>query len=191
MSKKICAVDIKRLWHGDILSGASAYTAGTLAPQIKAWLASAKEIKNVHQDTWSLEEDEPSQDSFKNQLTGRVYRKGRKESGDVKINFTIGQYDYELKQEFLGGEVITDKDKNAVGWHRPVESVEISKAFLALTIDDQYCFFPCSSVIGSEKDADKAIGIGVIATAVEHPDNSELPLQCWYDKSAIDSATTA
>ena len=191
MSKKICAVDIKKLWCGDILSGIDTYTSGTLAAKIKSWMANATEIKNIHQETWSLEEDEPSQDSFKNQLTGRVYRKGRKESGDVKINFTIGQYDYLLKQEFLGGEVITDSAKNAIGWHRPVESVEISKGFLALTIDDQYCFFPCASVIGSEKDADKAIGIGVVATAIEHPDNSELPLQCWYDKEAIDSVAAA
>lgn len=194
MSKKICAVDIKKLWHGAVLPAPANYAeGGSLAASIKSWLglATTKEIKNIHQDTWTLEEDDPSQESYKNQLTGRVYRQGRKEMGDVKINFTIGKYDYELKKEFLGGTLIKDgtgENAEVVGWHRSADGEEISKAFLALTVDDQYCFFPCASVMGSEKDTDKAVGVGVVATATEHPESEALPIECWYDKSAVDNA---
>lgn len=194
-NKQVCAVDIKKLWVGDVLgtqtAEATAITTmlkdyatkdtASMKEAIVEWLKKADEIKNIHQDTWSLEEAEASQDSYRNQLNQQIYRFGRKQNGDLTVKFTIGQYDYARKQEFLGGKVIKDTTGNAVGWERPSSPVEIKKAFLAQTIDDQFCFIPYASIIANETDADKAVGIGVQGTAQEHPEYSGLPIQGWYD----------
>ena len=76
-------------------------TGALLAALLKD--AATKEVKNIHQDTWTIEESESSQDGYRNQLTGSIYRMGTKTMGDVTFNWTIGQYDYATKVEFLGG----------------------------------------------------------------------------------------
>lgn len=96
-SNQISAVSIKRLWYTEPIE---------TPPTYNALMANVTKVENVHQDTWTLEESEPSQDSYKNQLTGLVYRMGRKEMGDITANFTIGRYDYFLKYAFMGGKVI-------------------------------------------------------------------------------------
>lgn len=95
-SNQISAVSIKRLWYCDPIE---------VSPTKDNLMGEVTKVENVHQDTWTLEESEPSQDSYKNQLTGLVYRMGRKEMGEITANFTIGRYDYVLKQSFMGGLV--------------------------------------------------------------------------------------
>lgn len=140
--------------------------------------AETKEVKNIHQDTWTLEESEPSQDSYRNQLTGSVYRMGNKTMGDVTANFTIGQYDYNLKAEFLGGTA-TDKS-----WKRARGIVEIKKCLIALTEDDQYCVMPNANINGHEANTDGAIGIAIVGTAME-PENENISSEYWFDKSEV------
>ena len=95
----ISAVDIKKLWYANI-----ELVTGPLTPaMLKTILESATEVTNVHQDTWSIEEAEASQDSFVNQLTGQIYRMGAKTMGAVTYNWTIGQYDFQSKADLLGG----------------------------------------------------------------------------------------
>lgn len=174
--KSVSAVDIQRLWYTDI----TAITEDLTGAILKTILASAKEVTNIHQDTWTIEEGEPSQDSYKNQLTGATYRMGAKTMGDVTFNWTIGQYDYATKAEFMGGTA-TDGS-----WKRKRGAVVVEKALIALTEDDQYCVLPKANITAREAQTDGAIGIAVVGTMME-PDITTVAPEYWFDKSEVDS----
>lgn len=132
----------------------------------------------MHQDTWTLEESEAQQDGYRNQLTGSIYRMGTKTMGEVTINFTIGKYDYFTKAEFLGGTA------TATSWKRARGIVEIHKALVALTEDNQYCVLPFANISGREANTDGAIGVGVLGTMME-PDNDAIAPEYWFDISEV------
>lgn len=167
---------IKRLYHCEPSKVTADLTGSALAALLSD--ADTKEIKNVHQDTWTFEESEASQDSYRNQLTGAVYRMGTKTLGDVAINFTIGQYDYATKAEFLGGTA-TDTT-----WKRARGVVEIYKCLIGLTEDNQYVVLPKASISGREASTDGAVGLGVVGTALE-PDNEAISSEYWFDSSVV------
>lgn len=176
--KKISAVDIKRLWHAPTSAVTTDLTGATLATLLQA--ATTKEVKNIHQDTWSIEESEPSQDSYKNQLTGATYRRGSKDMGEVTFNWTIGRYDYAEKAEFMGGTA-TDGS-----WKRARGIVEVKKCLIALTEDDQYCVLPNADITAREANTDGAIGIAVVGTMME-PEKEEIMPEYWFDSSEVNS----
>ena len=179
---QVSAVDIKRLWYADEDAVSTDLTGVALYALVKDDGA-ATEINNVHQDTWTVEEAESTQDSFKNQLTGSTYRMGAKSMGDVTFNFTIGRYDYATKKELMGGEVInTDK-----GWKRSRGIVEVKKCMIALTEDDQYCVLPYANIVAREANTDGAVGIAVIATMLEPLNEAVMP-EYWFDKSEVKQA---
>ena len=175
-------VNIKKLWHVDAKDFAEALKdADDLTGSILKTILSAgttKEVTNIHQDTWTIEEGEPSQDSYKNQLTGATYRMGAKQMGDVTFNWTIGQYDYATKAEFMGG---TGAEKR---WKRERGAVVKEKALIALTEDDQYCVLPKANITAREAQTDGAIGIAVVGTMME-PDNVKISPEYWFDKSEV------
>lgn len=175
---QISAIDIKKLWYAET-SAVTADLTGTLLSTI---LESAKEITNVHQDTWTIDESEPTQDSYRNQLTGNIYRFGAKQMGEVTFNFTIGRYDYVTKKDLLGGDVI-NVDK---GWKRARGAVEIKKCLIALTEDDQYCVLPYANVVAREASTDGAVGLAVIGTAME-PETETIMPEYWFDASEVTS----
>lgn len=175
---QISAIDIKKLWYAET----SAVTADLTGALLSTILESAKEITNVHQDTWTIDESEPTQDSYRNQLTGNIYRFGAKQMGEVTFNFTIGRYDYVTKKDLLGGDVInTDK-----GWKRARGAVEIKKCLIALTEDDQYCVLPYANVVAREASTDGAVGLSVIGTAME-PETETIMPEYWFDASEVTS----
>ena len=163
--KKFSAVSIKKLWYTDVLTDAP--TSG------EALTASATEIENVHQDTWQIEESEPSQDSYRNQLTGSIYRMGEKTMGEVTFNFTIGRYDFKTKAALMGGTF------TETSWARPRGIVEIKKCLIALTQDDVYCVLPAANLTAREANTDGAVGIGVVGTMLE-PDNTAIMPEYWF-----------
>ena len=169
----ITAVGIKRLLYVDI-SEIKVHLTGTA---LKAIIAKAKPIKNVHQDTWSVEESEASTTPYKNQLSGGTYRM-EKDMGDVSMAFTIGQYDYPTKAELLGGTA------TATSWSRPRGVVDIYKCLIAQTKDDQWVVFPKAQVMARESNTDKAIGLAVKGIALE-PDNVEVMPEYWFDDSEV------
>lgn len=173
---QISAIDIKKLWYAET-SAVTADLTGTLLSTI---LESAKEITNVHQDTWTIDESEPTQDSYRNQLTGNIYRFGSKQMGDVTFNFTIGRYDYVTKKDLLGGDVI-NVDK---GWKRARGAVDIKKCLIALTEDDQYCVLPYANVVAREASTDGAVGLAVIGTAME-PETETIMPEYWFDAGEV------
>lgn len=171
-TKQITAVDIKQLWYAEPLTEALTGTA------LKTLLGTAKEIQNVHQDTWSIEEDEASQESYKNQLTGATYRMGAKTMGDVRYNFTLGRYDYALKAEFMGG---TGGDTS---WARARGIVDVKKCLIALTEDDQYAVLPCAAISARQANTDGAVGIAVVGTMLE-PENEAVMPEYWFDATEV------
>ncbi len=176
-SKKITAVNIKKLWYGDI----SAITADMTGVLLYTLLQgeTLKEVSNIHQDTWTFEESEASRTNYKNQLTGQTYRSD-KEMGDVVVNFTIGEYDYPTKKDLMGGEVInTDK-----GWKRTRGKVKIEKCIVFMTDDDQYCVIPRTDIGARESTTDKAIGIPVSAVELEPKDIAISP-EYWFDAEEV------
>lgn len=176
---KVSAIDIQRLWYAPY-SGITADLTGTaLYTLLQA--NTTKEIENVHQDTWSIEEDEPSQDSYKNQLTGSTYRMGAKTMGDVKFNFTLGRYDFKTKADFMGG---TGTDTS---WKRARGIVDIKLCLIALTEDNVYCVLPYANVTGREANTDGAVGISVVGTMLE-PENEAVMPEYWFDASEVKSA---
>lgn len=138
------------------------------------------EVINVHQDTWTFEEGEPSQDSYKNQLTGAVYRMGTKTMGDSTFNFTIGQYDFNTKKELMGGEVGSD----GKSWNRARGIVEIYKGIIALTEDDVYIVAPYTSISARHANTDGAVGVSVTATEME-PKNEAVSPEYWFLASEV------
>lgn len=178
-NKQLSAIDIKKLWYCDPSLVTGDLTGTMLYTIINN--DECKQVKNVHQDTWSLDEGEPSQDSFKNQLTGSTYRMGDKTMGDVTFNWTIGRYDYATKADLLGGTA------TATSWKRARGVVEIKKCLIALTEDDQYCVLPYANVNARESNTDKAIGLAVVGTMME-PDNEEVMPEYWFDSSEVKAA---
>lgn len=175
-NKQVSAVDIKRLWYADVSEITTDLTGSSLATLLAA--ETTKEIKNVHQDTWSIEETDPSQDSYRNQLTGSVYRMGTKTMGEVTFNFTLGRYDYPTKAAFMGG------DGTATSWKRARGITEIKKCLIALTEDDQYCVLPNANINGREANTDGAIGIAIVGTMME-PENEAIAPEYWFDSSEV------
>lgn len=186
---QLSAVDIKRLWYADVeaitedLTGALLYTLLNGEDTVT-------EIENVHQETWSIDEAEPTQDSYKNQLTGATYRMGAKTMGDLTFNWTIGRYDYATKAALMGGSTIkgtTPNQASDMGWKRARGVVEVKKCLIALTEDDQYCVLPYANVTAREANTDGAIGIAVTGTMLE-PLNKAISPEYWFDASEVKSA---
>lgn len=177
MAEQISAIDIKKVWYCET----SSITAKVTAASLKTLLTSATEVVNIHQDTWSLEEAESSQDSYKNQLTGSIYRQSKKTMGDITLSFTIGQYDYKLKEELMGGTA-TD-----TSWERQRGPVYIYKTIIALTTDGVYIVFPYCSINVCEAATDGALGLSVTATIME-PKSDSISMEYWLDADEVDAA---
>lgn len=173
MGKTFSAVNIKKLWYGDTSKITAKVTGTTLFPLLSQFT----EVKNVHQDTWTLEEAEASKTNYKNQLTGLTYRSD-KEMGDIAMNFTLGEYDYSTKADLLGGTA-TD-----TSWERAKGKVTIEKALVALTEDDQYIVVPRADIAAREATTDKAIGLPVVGTELEPTVDGVAP-EYWFDASVV------
>lgn len=187
--EKVSAIDIKQLFYCDEIS------APLTPASLKALLKTAKEIDNVHQDTWQIEEGEASQDSYRNQLTGNVYRMSKRQMGDLTVAFTIGQYDYMTKAAIMGGKALkadgseaTTAD-DAIGWERAIGVVELYKTLIALTYDDVYVVIPRAQLGSREASTDGAIGLAVSGTMMEPlAKTSGVSSEYWYSKKTVDAA---
>ena len=161
----ISAVGIKRIMYADTSVVNKDITADFAKTLIKAAITAKAEVKNVHGETWSIEESEASVTPYKNQLTGQAYRYDTT-PGELTPTFSIGQYDYETKAALMGGEAVkkggsgADKD-NIVGWKRSNDKVVIKKALFCLTEDDVWFIFPNCQIVTREANTDKAIALAV------------------------------
>lgn len=178
----ITATGIKRILYAETSVVTTDLTGAALKTIIAAAVTEKHEILNVHGETWTLEEAEASITNYKNQLTGQNYRSDTV-PGDIKANFTIGQYDYQTKADLMGGDVIL-KNETAVGWKRASGIVEKKKCLIFLTKDDQWCVFPNGYLTAREANTDKAIGLAVSATAMEHT-AAGVRSEYWFENSEV------
>lgn len=171
-------IGIKKIWYGPVI--AASVTPTTL----KAWLATAKEVKNSHQDTWGYTEDDPTITDYVNELTGKVYYKDVTAKGAKTIAFTMGEYAFEDKKELQGGELVKDGEA-VVGWHEPDNAEAINKAIVGMTKTGNYVVFTNASVIAKGNFVEKNIGLGVSAVAMENP-NTGVAGEYWFDGEKVD-----
>lgn len=182
---KISAIGIKGLFYGKVIDAvAVAYDetnedneTGLSPAELKAWLATAKKVKNVHQDTWNYEEGEATITKYKNQLTKTAYRQSV-EPGDASIKFSIGQYDFDVKKDFKGG-VATENKHAAAKTYNPKDMT-----IAALTEDDVYIVFTKAGVTANDISTDGAIALAVTASPME-PD-IEIESVAWISKASVD-----
>ena len=155
-------IGIKKLWYADPLT--TEPTQGSIAQLI----ATATEVKNVHQDTWGYSQDDPDVTDYINELTGKPYYRDKVDEGNKTINFTMGEYDYATKKDLQGGTVIMDgTPSTAVGWKAPTTPEFVYKTIIALTKTGTYIVFTNASIVGKGDQQQKAVGLGVTAVAME------------------------
>lgn len=174
-------IGIKQIWYGEVIS--TDLTATTL----KTWLSTATEVKNSHQDTWGYTQDDPTITNYINELTGKPYYRDVTDEGAKTIAFTMGEYAYEDKAELQGGTVIKS-DSNAIGWKAPEHPGLVYKAVVAKTKTGNYVAFTNAGVVGKSNMAEKNIGLGVSAVAMDNPNDGVMD-EYWFDGSAVDAVT--
>lgn len=172
-------IGIKKIWHGAVI--AAAVTPTTL----KAWLATATEVKNSHQDTWGYTEDDPTVTEYINELTGKVYYRDVTAKGAKTIAFTMGEYSFEDKAALQGGETIKEGE-NVVGWKEPETAEIINKAVVGMTKTGNYVVFTNASVVGKGNFVEKNIGLGVTAVAMENSTKG-VAGEYWFDGESVDA----
>lgn len=175
-------IGIKQIWYGDAI--ATPLTTATL----KTWLASATEVKNSHQDTFQYTQDDPSITDYINELTGKPYFREITDEGAKTIAFTIGEYDFATKAELQGGSVVKDGD-NIVGWEAPDTPELLYKAIVGKTKTGNYVAFTNAGVVGKTNMAEKNMGLGVTAVAMDNP-NEGVKDEYWFDGESVDKATS-
>lgn len=179
MAKK-SFIGIKRLWYTDVLT--SAPTQSTISDII----ASAKEVQNIHEGTWSYTQDDPEVTEYINELTGKPYYRDRISDGSKTINFTIGEYEYEDKAALQGGEVIMSSE-TPIGWASSGSLKNIEKAIIAMTKTGRYIIFTSAIIVGKVDTQEKNLGLGVSAVATENPNSttvSPIEAEYWFDPLA-------
>lgn len=171
--RKVSAIKIRDLRYADVLSAAP--TLADVATGFKA----ASKIENSHQQTFTYEEDSATVTQYKNELTNKTYRSDV-EAGEKRINFTIGQYDFDLKAALQGG-TSGDSGKSYVSG----ESTELRyKAFYALTQDNVLIVFPRANIVANNASTDNAIGIAV--SAVPEEVSGVTSDEYWFDAEGLD-----
>lgn len=188
-------IGIKRLWYADPMAvvPTQAIVNSVLAAQPDASLVNLKEVKNVHQDTWGYQQGDPEVTDYINELTGKSYYRDKQDEGEKTINFTMGEYAYEDKAALQGGKVVNavghdvanlpdgDTDTTPAGWAAPTTPAFVNKTIIALTKTDTFVCFTNASIVGKGDQQQKAIGLGVVAVAMES-ETDGLSDEYWWNK---------
>ena len=97
--------------------------------------------------------------------------------GEVKINFTIGEYDYATKADLQGGKA-TEKNWER-GKYKPIHKCVIGK-----TKDGVYVVFPKAAINARGSNTDKAVGLAVSAVPLSTGVDG-LASEKWFDESEV------
>lgn len=184
----ISMIGIKKLYYGTAFAAAPAapYVEGTAgsgysASEIKAKIAAATEITNIHGDLWNYEEAMNTVTPYSNKLTDEVYRSSYAK-GSKKMSFTIGQYEFVLKAALQGGTAST-----TVKYTGPASAAPVYKSMIALTDDDIYIVFPKSGINVGGVTTDDAVGLKCEAIQMEG-DVAGMDPFLYITKTAVDAA---
>lgn len=151
-------IGIKRIWYGNPID--TTMTSETL----KTWLATATEVKNSHQDTWSYTQDDPSVTDYINELTGKPYYRDMTDSGNKTITFTLGVYSFEDRVALMGGTIVGENE----GWASPETPELIYKGVVGQTKTGNYIVFTNAGIVAKTNTVEKNLGLGVTAIAMDN-----------------------
>lgn len=172
-------IGIKQIWYGDVFS--AAVTTATL----KTWLKKATEVKNSHQDTFQYTQDDPSVTDYINELTGKPYYRDITSEGNKTIAFTIGEYAFKDKVALQGGKLVGAGEGD--GWEAPDNPELIYKGIVAKTKTGHYVVFTYAGIVGKTTMAEKNMGLGVSAVAMDNPTDA-VKDEYWFDGAKVDAA---
>ena len=172
-------IGIKQIWYGNVFS--AAVTTATL----KEWLRAANEVKNSHQDTFQYTQDDPSVTDYINELTGKPYYRDITSEGNKTIAFTIGEYAFNDKVELQGGRLVGSED-GGDGWEAPDNPELIYKGIVAKTKTGHYVVFTYAGIVGKTTMAEKNMGLGVSAVAMDNPTDA-VKDEYWFDGAKVDA----
>lgn len=120
---------------------------------IKGITVGGTAVTNVHSDTWTYEQDDPSTKDLVNQLTGKPYYIDKENEGQKVITFTIGIWDDALYAKY---------NKTEVQY----------AAVVATTKTGGTITFPNAAIIAKANQVDGNIGLQIKAIACEPKDGS-------------------
>lgn len=179
-------IGVKKVWYGDVF-----VTQPTLAT-LKTWLgaASTTAVKNCHNGTFSYDEADGSETEYKNEFTGETYEIDVTEKGKRTIAWNSGQYTYEDMAALMGGEVVKD-GTSVVGWKAPTETgTTINKGVVAQTKGGNFVVFTNAQINAKTTMAEKAMGLGVTATALSN-DIPGIASEYRFNGKSFESATAS
>lgn len=153
-------IGLKRVWYGGPLE--TAPTKATLANIIKGMT----EVKNVHEGTWSYNQDDPSITDYINALTGQPYYRDITNAGNKTIAFTMGEYEFEDLVALSGGKVIKE-DGTTVGWEAANAPQLFYNAVVAQTKTGNFIIFSNAGIIAKTNAVEQNLGLGVSAVAMD------------------------
>lgn len=151
-------IGLKRLWYGDVISTAVSKTS------FEAWLKTAKEIKNVHEETWKYSQEDSTEEEYINELDGEAYYVDETKKGKKTIEFTIGEWEVDDRVALAGGT------KDELGWVPPKETQNINKAFCGMTRNGNFILITKGKVVAKDNTQKKNIGLGIKVTALSNGD---------------------
>ena len=163
-------IGLKRLWYGEV------FTEAVTKTSLETWLGTAKEIKNVHEETWKYTQEDPTEDEYTNELDGQTYYVDEIKKGKKTIEFTIGVWEVDDRVALAGGT------KDELGWNPPINTPEINKALCGLTKNGNLVLMSKAKVTTKDDTQKKNIGLGVKATALS---NGSVPPVRLIDGSTI------
>lgn len=170
-------IGIKKIWYGDV------FTEAVTKASLKTWLESATQVKNSHQDTWQYTEDDPTYTDYINELSGNIYYRDVTQKGAKTITFTMGEYTFDDKIDLQGGEKV-DTD---AGWSASDTPGIMNKGIVGQTKTGNYVVFTNAAVIAKGTMAEKNIGLGVTAVAMENP-NDNVKSDYLFDGEKVEAA---
>ena len=170
-------IGISQIWYGDV------FDAAVTAASLKTWLGTATEVKNSHQDTWQYTEDDPTYTDYINELNGEIYYRDVTQKGAKTITFTMGEYTFDDKIDLQGGEKV-DTD---AGWSASDTPGIVNKGIVGQTKTGNYVVFTNAAVIAKGTMAEKNIGLGVTAVAMENP-NDNVKSDYLFDGEKVEAA---
>lgn len=166
-------IGIKQLWYRDPIDSTS--SANLTQAGVATLISGATEITNIHQDTWGYQQGDPEVTDYINELTGKTYHRDKVDEGEKTIQFTMGEYDYATKAALQGGSTVTG------GWKAPTTPAFVNKCIIALTKTNTYIIFTNASIVAKGDQQQKAVGLGVVATAMES-EVAGVSDEYWFDK---------
>ncbi|MCD8265990.1 MAG: hypothetical protein LUC33_02435 [Prevotellaceae bacterium] len=180
-------IGIKRIWYGEVFT--AAVTPATLAAWIKA--ESTTEVGNSHKDTFKYEHGDPETTDYINELTGKKYYTDKITEGDKSISWTMGAFEYKDLQALMGGTLQKDSDNNVIGWaaSTSIEGV-IYKGVVAMTKTGNYIVFTNAAIVAKNDTQEKAIGLGITATANDN-DTDGVSDEYKYSGDSVDISDTS